>query len=126
MNSAPCPPARRETAQLKLAKQIIAQTCILYFKLCTLSPARREMAQLKLAEQIIAEKDHDLHAIGYRADVALMEKEALEEEIASLKQSISNASISDEGSPTKVSPDEKSLCVCVCKFVVKSVLRSNI
>lgn len=43
------------------------------------------MAQLKLAEQIIAEKDHDLHAVGYRADMAMMEKEALEDEIAAIK-----------------------------------------
>lgn len=45
----------------------------------------REVAQLKLAEQIIAEKEHTLHAVEYRADMALMEKEALEEEIATMK-----------------------------------------
>ena len=65
----------------------------------------REMAQLKLAEQIIAEKDHDLHAVGYRADMAAMEKEALEEEIATLKTSLSNASMHDDHStPSRVSP----------------------
>ena len=43
------------------------------------------MAQLKLAEQIIAEKEHDLHAVGYRADMIAMEKAALEEELATVK-----------------------------------------
>lgn len=47
--------------------------------------ASREMAQLKLAEQIIAEKEHDLHAVGYRADMMAMEKAALEEELATVK-----------------------------------------
>ncbi len=78
----------------------------------------REMAQLKLAEQIIAEKDHDLHAVGYRADMVAMEKEALEEEIARLKNSISHASIHDEsGTPSRVSLK----CVCVCVLLVISV-----
>ena len=64
------------------------------------------MAQLKLAEQIIAEKDHDLHAISYRADMAVMEKAALEEEIVAMK-STQNTSFHDtsqfESSPVRVS-----------------------
>ena len=51
------------------------------------------MAQLKLAEQIIAEKDHEIHSLGYRADVAMMEKEALEEEVMTIK-SVQNTSSS--------------------------------
>lgn len=43
------------------------------------------MAQLRLAEQIIAEKDHSIRAIEYRADMAILEKEALEEELVTLK-----------------------------------------
>lgn len=55
------------------------------------------MAQLKLAEQIIAEKDHEIHHLGYRADMALMEKEALEEEVVTMKsiQNTSNSSVLD-------------------------------
>lgn len=60
------------------------------------------MAQLKLAEQIIAEKDHDLHAVSYRADMALLEKAALEEELATVKTS--NSSFQDAlNTPSRVS-----------------------
>lgn len=63
------------------------------------------MAQLKLAEQIIAEKDHDLHTVSYRADMALLEKAALEEELATMKTN--NSSFQDtpqhESTPTRVS-----------------------
>lgn len=48
------------------------------------------MAQLKLAEQIITEKDHDLHSVSYRADMAMLEKAALEEELATIKTSRSS------------------------------------
>ena len=73
------------------------------------------MAQLKLAEQIIAEKDHDLHAVGYRADMAAMEKEALEEEIATLKSSLNNTPIHEEGGTPRVSQ-----CMAVYVCVVSS------
>lgn len=62
---------------------------------------------MKLAEQIIAEKDHDLHAVSYRADMAAMERAALEEELVLIKtQNTSNASIHStpqhESTPTRV------------------------
>ena len=63
------------------------------------------MAQLKLAEQIIAEKDHDLYTVRYRADMAAMEKAALEEELATMKSN--GSSFQDtpqhESTPTRVS-----------------------
>ncbi len=68
----------------------------------------REVAQLKLAEQIIAEKDHDLHSVEYRAEMALVEKEALEEELVAMKSihNTSNVSFQDtqtSSTPTRVS-----------------------
>lgn len=56
------------------------------------------MAQLKLAEQVLAEKDHHLQSSEYRADMAMMEKEALEEEIVAIK-SLQNTSIVGHESP---------------------------
>lgn len=49
------------------------------------SDASRDMAQLRLAEQVIAEREAHLQAVGYRADVALMEKEALAEELVAVR-----------------------------------------
>ena len=72
----------------------------------------REVAQLKLAEQILADKEHHLQHSEYRADMAQMEKEALQEELVAIK-SIHNASLSSSihetsqheagGTPTRVS-----------------------
>ena len=58
----------------------------------------REMAQLQLAERIIAEKDHELHEVGVKADQFMMEKEILEEELATVRTSIGGAATSQEGS----------------------------
>ena len=52
------------------------------------------MAQLKLAEQIITEKDQHLQSSEYRADMAIMEKEALEEEIMLMKNIQSKGGVS--------------------------------
>ena len=51
----------------------------------------REIAQLKLAEQIAADKEHHLRHFEYQAMTALMEKEALQDELAAVK-SIQNTS----------------------------------
>jgi hypothetical protein len=47
--------------------------------------AARDLAQLKLAEQIIQEKERHIQEEEYRVDVALMEKEALVEELAGVR-----------------------------------------
>lgn len=62
--------------------------------------ASRDMAQLRLAERIISEKEHDLHVVEYRADMALLEKEAIAEELAHVRsvQTVSNTSL--EGAPS--------------------------
>ena len=62
------------------------------------SEAARDMAQLQLAERIIAIKDSDLHAVEYRADMVLQEKEVLTEELVHLK-SVKAISSDHEGSP---------------------------
>lgn len=56
----------------------------------------REMAQLQLAERIIAEKEHELHEVGARADQFMMEKEFLEEELATVRTSMNVSSISQD------------------------------
>lgn len=61
------------------------------------------MAQLKLAEQIIAEKDHDLKAVSYRADMAMLEKTTLEEELATIKTSSFSFHDTPESTPSRVS-----------------------
>ena len=80
----------------------------------------REIAQLKLAEQIIAEKDHSLRTIEYRAEMAMMEKEALEEEVTAMRSIHNvNASHSLESTPTRVSlvvrlaVDDLGLALCL-------------
>ena len=47
--------------------------------------AARDLAQLKLAEQIIQEKERHIQEEEYRVDMAVMEKEALVEELAGVK-----------------------------------------
>lgn len=54
----------------------------------------REMAQLQLAERIIAEKEHELHEVVAKADQFMMEKEFLEEELATVKTSMSISGVS--------------------------------
>ena len=93
------------------------------------------MAQLQLAERIITEKDHELHEVGAKADQFMMEKEILEEELATVRTSIGTA---QEGSVTtatnSTSPPQTrvsmvlsmlvesateqylELCACVCIF----------
>lgn len=61
------------------------------------------MAQLRLAEQLISERDQVLHTVEYKADMAVLEKEALEEELLAMKSErntsvVSNASAGG-GSP---------------------------
>ena len=63
-------------------------------------PGSREMAQLQLAERIIAEKDHELHEVGAKADQFMIEKEILEEELATVRTSIGGVATSQEGSVT--------------------------
>ena len=65
----------------------------------------REMAQLQLAERIIAEKDHELHEVGAKANQFMVEKEILEEELATVKttRNISSASL-DVSTPASSSP----------------------
>ena len=60
------------------------------------------MAQLRLAERLVAEKDQDLRMVEYRADMALMEKEALAEELVHMKsvRSLSTSSANDISTPT--------------------------
>ena len=61
----------------------------------TKAEAQRDMAQLKLAERIISEKEQDLQAIEYHAQIAIQEREALVEEltvIKGLKSSLGNVS----------------------------------
>ena len=59
------------------------------------------MAQLQLAERIIAEKDHELHEVGAKADQFMMEKEILEEELATVRTS--------QSGPPSSAPHETSL-----------------
>lgn len=64
----------------------------------TKAEAQRDMAQLKLAERIIFEKEQDLQAIEYHAQMAMQEKEALVEEltvIKGLRSSLGNTSSGD-------------------------------
>ncbi len=78
------------------------------------------MAQLKLAEQIIVDKDHHLQHSEYRADVAQMEKEALMEELATVRSRHNTSTTSANhdtslhdtpgGTPTRVST---SLYICI-------------
>lgn len=58
------------------------------------------MAQLQLAERIIAERDHELHEVGAKANQFMMEKEILEEELATVRTSIGGAGTSLENSLT--------------------------
>ena len=77
------------------------------------------MAQLQLAERIIAEKDHELHEVGAKADQFMMEKEILEEELATVRTSIGGVATSQEGSATNsTSPPQTrvsmySLSMCI-------------
>ena len=59
------------------------------------SEASRDMAQLRLAERMIMERDQDLHTVEYRADMVLLEKEAIAEELAHVK-SVQNVSITSQ------------------------------
>lgn len=54
------------------------------------------MAQLQLAERIIAEKEHELHEVVVKADQFMMEKEFLEEELATVKTSMNVSGISPD------------------------------
>ena len=49
------------------------------------SEASRDMAQLRLAERMLAERNQDLQTVEYRADMMLLEKEAMAEELTHLK-----------------------------------------
>ncbi len=64
------------------------------------SEASRDMAQLRLAERVIAEREADLQVVGYRADVVMMEKEALAEELVAVKSTkvISTSSVLESAS----------------------------
>ena len=86
------------------------------------------MAQLQLAERIIAEREHELHEVGAKADQFMMEKEILEEELATVRTSISGTATTQENSVTTAttsSPPQtrvsaqrylqvRSFNVCVC------------
>ena len=87
----------------------------------------REMAQIKLAEQIIAEKDHHLQTSEYRADLALIEKEALEEQIVvmkSLHNTSGSGSVRNSPQHDSVTPNRVCLCTCdscqayICEFCI--------
>ena len=56
----------------------------------------REMAQLQLAERIIAEKDHELHEVVAKADQFMIEKEFLEEELATVRTSMNVSGVSPD------------------------------
>lgn len=75
------------------------------------SEASRDMAQLRLAERMLMERDQDLHTVEYRADMMLLEKEAIAEELAHVK------SVQNVGSPSQVDITGGSLRVCVYKRV---------
>jgi hypothetical protein len=78
------------------------------------------MAQLQLAERIIAEKDHELHEVGVKADQFMMEKEFLEEELATVRTSIGGVATTLDSSVTtatnSISPPQTRVSVysCVC------------
>lgn len=67
------------------------------------------MAQLQLAERIIAEKDHALTEVGARADQFMLEKEFLEEELATVRTSLGRGVASPEPPPTSPQPIRVSL-----------------
>ena len=60
------------------------------------------MAQLRLAERLVAEKDQDLRVVEYRADQALLEKEALAEELVHMKsvRTLSASSVNEVSTPS--------------------------
>lgn len=55
------------------------------------------MAQLQLAERIIAEKEYELSEVGAKADQFMMEKEILEEELATVRTSVGGAAATPTG-----------------------------
>ena len=85
--------------------------CIHIHTMIILAHTHREMAQLQLAERIIAEKEHELHEVVAKADQFMMEKEFLEEELATVKTSMNisgvstdlNMTASNSSPPTRVS-----------------------
>ncbi len=73
------------------------------------------MAQLQLAERIIAEKDHELHEVVAKADQFMMEKEFLEEELATVRTSIGGVTTLDSSVTTatnSTSPPQTRVSVC--------------
>ncbi len=97
--------------------------------------ASRDMAQIRLAERLIAEKEADIQAVGYRADVAMLEKEALAEELVTMKSVLSvgsSSAMEPTSSPTMtrvcmVAMETLSgyhmflLCCCYCVFAEKYI-----
>ena len=74
--------------------------------------SHRDMAQLRLAEQLISEREHVLHSVEYKADMAMLEKEALEEELVAMK-SEKNMSMVSNTSMGATSPSSGRVSVCV-------------
>ena len=80
------------------------------------------MAQLQLAERILAEREHELHEVVAKADQFMMEKEFLEEELATVKTSMNvsgvspdlNVTTSSSPPPTTRVSSGLEILICCC------------